>query len=686
MKRFFKIALCLFLALITALPMTAYASGINTTLTFAGSRRGWLVRTQDAFLPGRNITTLGLNTPQSMVFGSDDLLYIADTGNRRIVVFDTINDEVFMELAFEGFVSPRGVFVTPGDWLYVADAGANSIFIFDALTGEHLQTHGAPTAMAFANTAFAPNRIAVDVRGNMFIVGEGVFDGIIQLSSGGEFLGFFAANQTSRTFVQMLQDLFFTDRQREGLMDRLPSTFSNVTVDSRGVIYSTSIRIPQPGQAFTGDSLQRHDMAGRNTFQDGVPFAAHIDVCVDDRGFIYTISGGGWINVFTNRGEFIFYFGAGHIGNIDIAGMFRSLVSIAVSSQGHIWALDDESMFLQSFTPTEYALLVFDAITLFNAGLYQDSAVVWNDVLRHNQMSTLAHNGLGRAFLQQQQFEEAMESFFLGGSRFYYSAAFWEVRNQWLMDNLTFILLGVAALVVLSTIVKLVDKKRVIGTAVSGTKAKIMNAPLLKPVLFAFSVARHPLDSYYDMKSGQKGTLGGALFHFVLFFIAYMLFQTSRGFIVQMTEVVDMDFVVVIGGFFGVFILFVLSNYLVTSINDGEGGIKDIFKLVSYGIFPLTITLFAATIFSHVLTENEIFLYNMLLWSGVAYAFIVIWLGLQEVHSYGFGQTLKGLLLTIGFMLIALVVLFNLTILFNEVVEFFESIFSEVRLNVQGLY
>jgi len=677
-----KKIVCILLTLLILFPITAHG-GANTTITYAQNRRGWFVRTQDAYLPHMNITDLGLNAPQHMAFGNNDLLYIADTGNRRVVVFDTITSQVYKELLFDEFHTPRGVFVTPDNILYVADAGAGTIFMFDAASGEHLRTHNAPTAMSFGDTNFAPNRVAVDVRGNMFIVGEGVFDGIIQLSSEGEFLGFFASNLTTRTFVQMMQDIFFTEAQREALLDRIPVTFSSTTVDHRGVVYTTTMgTFPATG----GMGVRRHDMAGRNTITNPIWGSHHIDLDVDQWGNIFVASNTGFIYVFTNSGELIFYFGAYSAVTLDIAGWFASLQSIAVSSQGHIWTLDSSRNFLQSFTPTEYAQSVYYALNLFNAGLYEESAAVWTDVLRHNQMSVLAHVGIGRAQLYQQQFEPAMRSFYLAGHRDYYSAAFWEVRNDWLMDNLAIILIAVAGFFAFLSILRHADRKRVVATAVNNVRTKVMNAKHMKSIMFAFSIARHPLDGYYDMKRNIRGTVPGAAFHFFLFFFVFMLHQTSQGFLLQTVDIVDMDFFVIIGGFFAIFGMFILSNYLVTSINDGEGGIVDIFKLVSYGLFPLTITLLAVTVLSHVVTENEVFMLEFGMMFGGVYAAAILWLGLQEMHNYSFGQTLKSVIITVLFMLIGLVVLFNLNILASEVFAFFESIWREVYANVTGMY
>jgi len=686
-----------FLIILILTPVTVYAA--STTLTFGRNRQGWMVRTQDAFLPDRNITVLGLHLPESIVFDQNDFLYIADTGNRRIVIFDTLADEIYREIRYEGFNNPRGVFVTPEMILYVADSGAAAIFLFDLNSDADtpVRTFGTPTAMAFGDTPFWPSRIAVDVRGNMYVIGEGVFEGIIQLSSEGEFLGFFASNQTTITFVELLQDIFFTDRQREGLVDRIPLTFSNVTTDSRGVVFSTSVGLLDVLQ---DRALKRHDMAGRNTFTSDDDFAApaHIggidvvtgmvDVAVDSNGFIYTADVYGFIDVFNNMGELMFFFGAGTTGPLadDIAGWFSELSGIAVSSAGHIWALDRGKGFLQSFTPTEYALMNFEAMNLFNEGLYDDSGRLWSQVLRHNQMSVMAHTGLGRAYLYQQEFALAQQSFFLAGDRVYYSQAFWETRNIWLLNNLTFILIGLFIYFAAASAIRHFDRKKVVQTAFRDVQSAVMNSRFTKNTFFAFTVAGHPLDSFYYLKLGQKGSVKGAIFHFFLLFVAYMLYQTSRGFLVQLQEVAYIDFTVIIGGFLGLFVLFIGSNYLVTSINDGEGTILDIFKMTGYAMLPMTITFLAVTILSHGVTENELFLLDFVMFFGFAYTVVIMWLGLQETHNYSFGTTFKSLLITAAFMLIAVVILFNMVILFNEIMIFVQSIGREVYVNVTGLY
>jgi hypothetical protein len=301
-------------------------------------------------------------------------------------------------------------------------------------------------------------------------------------------------------------------------------------------------------------------------------------------------------------------------------------------------------------------------------------------------MSVLAHNGLGRSFLYRQDYQRAQYEFEVAGNRAYYSQAFWEVRNQWLMENLTAILLALIALYIVSGIVKRADRKKVLASASAKIKNVVMNAPYLNNILFSITVARHPLDSFYYLKIKQKGSLPGAAVNFLFFFASYLIYQVGKGYILQFAEVEDLDFNIIIGGFAGVYFLFVFCNYLVTSINDGEGGGLDIFKLTSYAMLPLSCTLILVTALTHVITLNEVFLLNFMMLGGFTWTGVLLWLGLQEVHNYSFGVNLRNILLTAVFMLIALVIIFNMLVLFDQFAQFIEAVAREAYGNVTGLY
>jgi hypothetical protein len=86
------------------------------------------------------------------------------------------------------------------------------------------------------------------------------------------------------------------------------------------------------------------------------------------------------------------------------------------------------------------------------------------------------------------------------------------------------------------------------------------------------------------------------------------------------------------------------------------------------------------------LTNNEQFLLDVVLYAGFGLTAIYLWIGVQETHGFGFIATLKCIIVTFLFVVVAVVVIFNAMVLFQQIVNFVESLIREVYVNVMGLY
>lgn len=671
-----KIISCFLILIVLLQGMPTLTAGASqaTSYTYTIDDNGYFVRTQDAYLPDHTITDLGLLNPDDLFVDDDNMLYVADAGNKRIVKYDINKAEIADILSYEGFLSPRGIFVTKKGDIYVADPGAKAVFRFTkdfAL----IEQFNKPDAPAFADTKYEPLRIAVDNIGNMYIIGEGVYNGVIQLAHTGEFLGYFTVNKTKLTPMQAIQNFIFTRAQLSNLVARTPSTFSNVFIDRGGIVYSTTM-----GSNF--DGVKKHSTNGGNMFKDSVPSWDNLsDVYVDEEGIIYTSQARGYITVYSSAGELIFEFGS-FVTDIDVAGLFSSLPSIAVDKNRNIWTVDGDKGYLQSFRPTEYALMLYSAIRLYEEGFYEESLVKWNEVLRLNQMSILAHNGVGKAYLRAEQYEEAMVHFEVAGNREYYSEAFWEVRNNWIQNYLVLFATIIALIVVTSYIVKKADKKKRVKKFKKRLKQQVMEVPVLKDILYAFKVPKNPFDLYYYIRKDRKGSVFGATIIYVVFFATYMFYQTSKGFIYQFTSVEDMDINALVIGFFAILGLFIVCNYLVTSINDGDGSFKQVYMIPAYGSIPALLMLFIATVVSYYMTQNEAFILTILLIIGVIWSIITIFVGLMTVHDYTFKETIVSLLMTVIFMIIVAVMVLVIIIMWENIWQFLQTIGKELLLGV----
>ena len=86
MKRMKILAVILLSAVLFAVPASAARS---TAYTYTISVDGDYIRTQDAYIPSRTyLNECDLSAPQD-VFIKGNIMYVADTGNSRIVIYDT---------------------------------------------------------------------------------------------------------------------------------------------------------------------------------------------------------------------------------------------------------------------------------------------------------------------------------------------------------------------------------------------------------------------------------------------------------------------------------------------------------------------------------------------------------------------------------------------------------------------
>lgn len=678
MNKTAKRALLLLLALAVVLPglISTASADMATTYTYTFDEYYNYVRTQDAYLPQQTVTELGLSNPSDIFIDKYDRIFIADSGNRRVLVYDIATGRVQHELDYPEFSAPAGVFATESGKIYIADPGAKAVFMFDE-SFELLHKYVKPQSPMFMDTNYEPKKVAADEGGNLYIISEGVYNGIIQLSAAGEFLGYFAVNDANLTLSQRIQRLLFTRAQLANLVDANPTVFTNVFVDGEGIVYSATSGLHRNG-------MKKHSTNGANMFKETVySYDTLTDIYADNRGFIYTCSNEGYIDVYSKAGEIIFEFGS-FMTQEDIVGLFTRLPSIAVDSKGGLWALDGVKGYLQSFEPTEYASMVYGAMDLYEKGYYEEALALWNEVLKLNQMSTLAHDGAGKAYLRAEEYDKALEHFKVANDKEYFSEAFWEVRNGWLQRNLGGILLAVLALWVVLRIIGAIDDRRggKLADAREGLKERFVSLPVIRDLCFAAKTCRHPQDCYYDMSHERSVPLFSVSLIYILFFAVFMLYQTGKGFIYQLYDVQDMDIGFIVLGFWAIVGLFIFCNYLVTSINDGNGTLKQIFMIPAYGLTPAIAALIAVTVLSYGLTQNEAFILTLILLVGVAWSVVTIFIGLQTVHQYTFKETVGSLILTLMLMLIIAVVLIIISIMWNSLWTFITSVGKELYQNV----
>lgn len=127
---------------------------------------------------------------------------------------------------------------------------------------------------------------------------------------------------------------------------------------------------------------------------------------------------------------------------------------------GRLVVLDATRAEIICFEETEYGSLINEAVSLRYEGDETEAVALWERVLELDENNELANTGIGKAYLTAGDYVQAMKYLELGMNRDYYSIAYRRYRNAKLIDNASYLLSGLAVVIVAWMIFKQVRKKK----------------------------------------------------------------------------------------------------------------------------------------------------------------------------------------------------------------------------------
>lgn len=665
--------------------MSIIASGMNSVtasaatpyLTYTVDGYGRMEETQTGYLAQDTIIKFGkefMGGANDMCVTDDGKIYIADTGNSRILVGTT--DGKLVTTFGEGTLkTPMGIYVTENKHVYVADQGAGAVFEFDE-SGKVLNTYSKPDSPLYGEgIEFKPLKVIVNKAGMMFVVCEANTNGIVEISpaDGGTFLGYFGTNYAAVSLQQIIYRAILTDEQRAKMVSNIPSTPDNLAIDSKGLIYTVT-------RGDESNTIKKLNIAGANMLRAenyGVYDEAPAAVAVGNHDNIYVASREGYIYEYNDQGEPLYVFGAKDDGTQRV-GLSSSLTSIQVGSDDSIYVLDSDKNQIQVYRPSEFTQKLHTALNLYAQGKYTESREPLSEVLKMNSMFDYANKAMGRAYYQESNYDEALHYARLSNDKAGYSDAYWEVRNEWLKANIVKALLFLVGLWILYMVLKTLDRKKKIFDGVRKGKAKIKENRFISNFMYSGYFMRHPIDGSYGIAREGRASWSAPSLILVLFMLEYVINKYLCGFLQKTVREGRYD----IGSDIGIIVVVIVAltacNYLICTINEGEGTIKKIYTYFCYSLLPYVVLTPINFILSHVLTNNEQFLVTLV--NVIIYAWVLILavLAIKEVNNYTAKETVKIIFLTIFTILIVALLIFIIYVLWAQVFEFISAVFGEV--------
>lgn len=416
----------------------------------------------------------------SNLFCVDNLVYVCDKGNNRILELE-YTEEKTLELkrvidsfntngadVDNTFSEPSDIFINADGSMYIADKKNGRVVKLDSELN-YLYELTQPVDPTYdQNMTFLPEKVVADKKGRAYVLAMNVNKGFIKYEADGTFTGFYGATPVMYDALDMLWKKFATRAQRAQMVMSVPTEYSNCYMDHEGFIYSVTKNFDEWDllsdkakpirrlNALGNDILVKNGhyipvgdlewgnaggVKGPAKFTDITVLENDVYIAVDETH--------GRLFAYNNQGFLLFAFGGR--GNID--GYFRQPTSVDHIGKD-LFVLDELNGSITVFTPTKFGDLVFGATEDFACGKYDDSAEKWEQVLQINGNYDLAYIGLGKAYVNQKRYKEAMDYFKLKRSKRYYSKAFTYYRKEWIEANIGWVVAVILVLVLVPLIIK----------------------------------------------------------------------------------------------------------------------------------------------------------------------------------------------------------------------------------------
>lgn len=687
MKKFIQL-LSVILIVAVFMPFTVSASE-SSSYTYTQSVDKEWIRTQDAYMPGSILLNDGTLSAPEDLFVFENKIYIADVFTSedgkaqggQIIIYDR-NARTQTVLGKEVLVNPMGLFVTE-EAIYVADKGAQAVFKLSH-TGEVLMELKRPDSYLFSKQSqYLPTAVTVSSQGIIFVCGEGAYEGLMQFDKNGVFQGYFAANATKMSFSDRIKELVFNEQQMEQLLNRIPNAIYNVDISDRDLIYSVTQL--EANSVWTSavqseNAVKYHNMAGTDILSTGLIEGEHnfTDIAAYRDGLSFAVTNTGIIYEYDNTGNVIFSFGG--LATTGRSGHFTNATAIDVDETGNLYILDREGRYVQMFFPTDFAIATHEALYNLSQGSYAASEDTWLELLSLNGMSYIAHQGYGKVLYQQMKFQEAAEEFKIIGDKLSYSECMWEIRNNWFQSNMPYFLVLLIVLFIVSLIRNILLKKGIIKKR--GPIENKLFLEVKRHLSYMKGMLRHPVDEFYDLRKNRHGSVTSATVVFALAFVIYLVDMFGRSFSFRMVATKSSALLSVSVMFLVPAFLWVIGNYMISAINDGEGTLRSVYVVTAYSLVPYVVLGPIVIASTYILTLNEAVIVHYLWGIAIAWSAALLCMAVREVHNYTVKETVKIILLTFFFMIMAVIVCVILYLIGQQVVLFVQDIISEVTYHV----
>ena len=193
----------------------------------------------------------------------------------------------------------------------------------------------------------------------------------------------------------------------------------------------------------------------------------------------------------------------------------------------------------------------------------------------------------------------------------------------------------------------------------------------------------HPFEGYENLRWKKGGSVKYSFIIVFLLFIAQIAYERLYGFQFFVTQDKMFNIVPYLVQSIILFATWVVGNWAISTLLDGEGTLKNICIFSAYALIPYIAQTFINVFLSHFLIRDEYIFMQAIQVVGTLWSVILMFMAIKTVHQYTVLKTILDILLTIVAMLIILFLLVLLLSLFQQVYVFVYSVYTEIAYRLK---
>lgn len=393
---------------------------------------------------------LEMSNPSDLYIDSNGDMYIADTGNNRILKFTGTGEFLrsFDNAASGGLITPKGVTVDKNQNIYIADSGNQRIVILDK-DGKFISSQGKPESDLLSGLAvYEPTKIAIGTNDTLNVL---VGKEFMSIGKNNEFLGYVGSADVGFSLKNLFISLFASEHQKQLITKVQPDTYNNFALDDSGMIYAVSYGTTNQIKKITsvGDNIYPEDDYGEYSLNEfNVQVRPNFsDIAVSKEGIISVSElNTGRLYQYDRNGELLSVFGGQGSGE----GLFLSISAIDIDDNGNLYVLDSGYGNVQIFTPTLFNKVIVEATNLYEEGKYSDAYEKWMEVLQIHDSYPIALNTIANILYKAKDYENALDYYKLAENQSGYEKALAKVQHEWISDHFIIVCICLFAVAIIA--------------------------------------------------------------------------------------------------------------------------------------------------------------------------------------------------------------------------------------------